>query len=241
MKIIKDLGTNYRASSSKKERWCLAECINCKVQKELQTSQVKRNPTALCQTCSAKQVAEQNRLKAAKKFIDKAKKVHKTLFDYTETTYVTNQEKVSIHCNTCNVTFNQRPAEHKRGAGCPNCKVKGGWSYTAWENAGKGKDGYKVYMVECWNENEHFIKIGKTFNKISRRFSGANNMPYNWKLIATVEGSPKYICMLEQKLHNACKNFKYLPKTHFHGRHECYINEINKLREIFYDSTRIQK
>ena len=39
---------------------------------------------------------------------------------------------------------------------------------------------FKVYIIKCWNEEEEFYKIGKTYRKISRRFLKGNSiaLPY---------------------------------------------------------------
>lgn len=233
MIILKDLGTRPVPNDSyRTERWCIAKCEQCGTEKEAKVAGVKRNPDAPCQACSAKNVAEKNRLKAASEFIAKAKEIHGDLFDYSNAVYTKNQEKVEIGCNSCGEVFHQRPADHKRGAGCPHCRLKGGWTYSEWEKAGEGKHGYRVYLVECWNDDERFIKVGKTFNKLCRRFSGARNMPYQWKLVQEVEGSARFICELEAALHKAFKTKKYTPMIDFHGKYECYpMEDIEHIKE----------
>ena len=52
------------------------------------------------------------------KFIEKAKKIHRNLFDYTNANYITSIEDVSIKCNGCNNMFYQTPSEHLSGHGC---------------------------------------------------------------------------------------------------------------------------
>jgi len=223
MIFIKDLGTRLINSNSKRtRRYYLCKCNSCGIEKEIRSEQHKQNPNAACSSCSAKQVAEQNKLKAANEFISKAQICHGDKYDYSNTVYQTNQAKVTIFCNNCESYFEQRPADHKRGAGCPHCKTHGGWRYSDWIEQGKEKNGYKVYIIECWNEEERFLKIGKTFNTLERRFNGKYNMAYQWKVLQIIEGSPRYICELEQTFHNSYHQYKYLPKLQFHGKQECY-------------------
>ena len=228
MIFIKDLGTRPTGNSNRTKRYYKCKCNSCGNEVEIASYQYNNNPDAVCKICSAKLVGEQNRLKAAEKFIAKCIEIHGSKYDYTDTKYVKNQEKVSIHCNTCGTNFTQRPADHKRGHGCPNCKTNGGWSYSDWEQAGKGKDDFKVYIVECWNDQERFVKIGKTFNTLAKRFNGTSNMAYEWLCIKEIKGSAKFICNLEQELHILFKQDKYIPKLAFHGVTECYNLETKK-------------
>ena len=228
MIFLEDLGTRPTGNGSRTKRYYRCKCDNCSTEVEVTSHQYSKNPNALCKICSPKQVAEQNRLKAADEFVAKVKAIHGDKYDYSNTKYYKNQEKVSIHCNTCNTSFTQRPADHKRGHGCPNCKVSGGWSYSDWEKAGKDKDDFRVYLIECWNDNERFLKIGKTFNPLHRRFGGTYNMAYEWKCIIEIKGSAKYICELEQHLHNMFKEHKYKPEITFHGITECYLLEAKE-------------
>jgi hypothetical protein len=53
-------------------------------------------------------------------FIKKSKLVHGDLYGYELVDYVNNNTKVRLICKT-HGTFDQRPAGHMRGEGCPNC------------------------------------------------------------------------------------------------------------------------
>lgn len=60
-------------------------------------------------------------------FIAKAKEKHGDAFDYSHVVYVNSTTKVNIICNTCGEIFEQTPAKHVFGRGCPHCanKVRG--------------------------------------------------------------------------------------------------------------------
>jgi len=52
-------------------------------------------------------------------------------------------------------------------------------------------------------------------------------MPYNYKVLHEITGSPEYIYNLETLLHKKSKNYKYIPITSFGGSStECF--EANK-------------
>lgn len=53
-------------------------------------------------------------------FIKKAQIVHRNRYDYSKVEYINNQTPVEIVCPT-HGTFMQRPSNHLRGNGCPQC------------------------------------------------------------------------------------------------------------------------
>ena len=54
--------------------------------------------------------------------INQFKAIHGSNYDYSKVIYKYSLEKVLIGCKQCNKFFNQTPAKHKSGQGCPNCK-----------------------------------------------------------------------------------------------------------------------
>ena len=77
-----------------------------------------------CNKCKVEIIAKINR-KDTHWFLSKLKKdnVHEEgHYNYDETVYKLNKEKVKIHCNRCNKNFWQRPNAHLKGAGCIQCK-----------------------------------------------------------------------------------------------------------------------
>ncbi len=58
--------------------------------------------------------------KTTEQFIQEAKEVHQELFDYSETDYLNNIDKVKIKCQKHGI-FLQAPVEHLSGKGCKSC------------------------------------------------------------------------------------------------------------------------
>lgn len=92
----------------------------------------------------------------------------------------------------------------------------------------------KFIFLECWDENENFFKIGRTFNTVKQRFFNSE-MPYNYKVLQlfefkklTQENANKSFD-LEAELKRLNKQNKYVPKQSFKGMEECYssLNLIN--------------
>ena len=189
-----------------------------------------------------------------KHFIEKSKKVHKDLYDYSKVNYVNATTKVTIVC-PIHGSFKQTPDSHYRGNGCLKCghkksnitRIKNNnvstkcWSHTAWMNKSKKSKNfhtYKCYLIKCWNSQETFYKIGKTFRTVNERFSNKKEMPYNWKLLKTWIGDAKKISELEKELQRLNKQYKVKPLIKFGGSYECFkkikiMNEINLQRDVY--------
>lgn len=75
---------------------------------------------ANCQKC-AKIVQNQSMRSTTDEFIAKAKQVHKNKFDYSNTKYINNSQKVSVKCLKCQFSFLVTAHHHLDGSGCPNC------------------------------------------------------------------------------------------------------------------------
>lgn len=182
------------------------------------------------------------------KFIKKCSEVHTNFYNYNKTSYIKAHSKVTITC-PIHGDFEQKAYVHLQGHKCPECgkqttidKLRdrpNTWSYSGWEAAGHLSDsfsGFSLYVVECWNDTERFIKIGKTFNDINRRFTkGA--VPYEWKLLHLEVGSASYISNIEATLHSQLKQHKYIPQVKFYGIQECYTLSIKDLYGAYLTTT----
>lgn len=118
----------------------------------------------------------------------------------------------------------------QRGHSCPRCAFKiTGWNRSSWIKRGiksKRFDGFKLYKVRLYNENEEFYKIGITFNKINFRLS---EIPYKYQILEIIKSdSGEYIYDLENELHRQHKKMGYLyqPIIKFGGDTECFTNLI---------------
>lgn len=159
--------------------------------------------------------------KSTKDFIKEARLVHGNKYDYSITDYITAKKDLFINCPN-HGEFRQRPGNHLNGQGCTQCSRRG-YSDTEWANLAIKSNyftGFKLYIIECWDKSEKFIKVGKTFTEVGKRFRNKSDMPYEWTLIKVIEGSAKYISELERTLLK--QNNKYIPKVPFSGQTECF-------------------
>ena len=116
-----------------------------------------------CQKCGRNALVSKVS-KTTEDFINKSNDVHNFKYDYKLTIYTKISNKVKIVCPT-HGEYEQIAGNHLQGSGCKECfktetsLIKGnnptGWSKKEWklkaENS-KSFDGYKVYILKCWNE-----------------------------------------------------------------------------------------
>lgn len=173
-----------------------------------------------------------------KELIEKFNKIHNFKYDYSEFNYINSSTKVKIIC-PLHGGFWQLPYNHLNKKNCPKCGIietteknkfnSIGWVYEKWEKAGnksKHFDGFKVYIIKCWNENEKFYKIGKTFTTVEKRFC-YSMLPYKWEKIKIFTGSSKEMSILENKLKSQNKEYSYVPNLKFAGSKECFYKIID--------------
>lgn len=158
-------------------------------------------------------------------FTTKAMNIHTNKYSYDKTVYTKNSIPVIITCPT-HGDFEQEPRSHLAGNGCMKCARDNNnyWSYSGWTKAGEESnyfDGYKVYVVRCYNDTEEFYKIGKTYNPVWLRFS-RGQVPYEYEVVKTIEGSGRFICELEEELLKMNFKYKYMPVLRFAGDNECF-------------------
>ena len=170
------------------------------------------------------------------------------LYNFSKTKILGTDDDIIITCNlhgdftirACNFTT--------KNQGCNKCfddsraevyKGNGGWHTKDWLIAGeKSKyfDSYKMYIIRCWNENEEFYKVGRTFLTVARRFKDRKQMPYNYEIIQLRESEDGHkIYCLEKEFKKYNKKYRYKPKEYFKGGHtECFtkIIDINNGKEI---------
>jgi hypothetical protein len=179
-------------------------------------------------------------------FIQSSEKIHGDKYDYSLLEKKNVLEKQKIICKKHGI-FEQNISEHILGKGCKKCAIEKraqntrnfpvGWNHSIWKKAGeisKRFDSFKVYIIECWDENEHFYKIGKTFTTIKDRFY-TSDMSYKYKVVKIIIGDSLYISKLELELKKLNKEYQYLPKIKFKGMYECFSElDFNKIENQEY-------
>lgn len=179
-----------------------------------------------CKKC-AMELRSKSRTKTTEQFIKKAEQVHNNKYDYSKTKYTKSSNTVIIIC-PIHGEFKQRADVHTGGGGCPNCArliPTNSWTFSEWEEFGlksKNFTGFSLYVIECWNDTESFLKVGKTFVPIEKRYDYKDLMPYDYKIILREEGCARWISNLELHIHQQLKHLKVTPCKEFKGHTECY-------------------
>lgn len=194
-----------------------------------------------CQRCGVNK-RYQEHSNTQKEFIDKSNNRHNNKYDYNKSIYNRQYDKIIITC-PIHGDFVMKAKDHLRGQGCTLCgrisiskhrsEEPTGWSLTDWIKMSEKSihfDSFKCYMIRCFNKDEEFIKIGRTFNRTNWRFRNINLMPYEYEVLKEIIGSPKFVLDKETELKSKFKGYKYLPLKKFNGQYECFNMDI--LKEI---------
>ena len=156
--------------------------------------------------------------------IEKMNETHNYNYNYFNLEGDNSKAQLSIECKKHGI-FKQRLDVHLNGGKCPICSksLQPSFTFNNWKDlAIKSNkfDSYKVYILEFYNDNEKFYKIGRTFTSIENRFK---NIPYNINIISlSISENPKYLYDLENYFHRIHKSYKYKPLIKFGGHTECY-------------------
>jgi hypothetical protein len=189
-----------------------------------------------CPKCQYKRINP----KVIEKSILKANKKHNWKYDYSLIDNdIKSLGKQKVICPTHGV-FEVTLTNHYQGCGCPTCAYEAmvklnrektfGWDKETWKKRGeksKTFDCFKAYVIKCWNEEEVFYKVGKTYNKLKKRFSCKEDMPYQFEVVHIFEfknsddahDKEEYLKQIN------CEN-KYVPKLKFAGMYECFNNVV---------------
>lgn len=173
---------------------------------------------------------------AKSEFNNKASIIHNNKYSYEFVDYKNSTTKVKINCPIHGI-FEQQPSNHLTGNGCAKCAIaEKGWSRTHFKDfCIKNNNGLGIlYVLECFNDSESFIKIGITSNSIKQRYDSKAKMPYEYTVLHEIIGDPEFIYDLETLLHKKSKHYKYNPSIPFGGSlTECfeanptYLDKLN--------------
>ena len=225
-KAIAKHGAKYDYSKTTYVKRTDKVIITCRIHGDFIQSPATHLRTGGCPKCGYQKLSEKNTM-GLEKFIEKSNLVHNNKFDYSKVKYTSNKTKVNIIC-PIHGEFRQLAGDHLKGIGCKSCgnqtKKYNIWSYSEWEEAGsksKNFDGYSFYVIECWNDTEQFLKIGKTFVNVQKRYHHVSLMPYEYKVLFTQYGSAKYISELERSIQVKYESRQVTPCIPFAGISEC--------------------
>ena len=163
-------------------------------------------------------------------FILKARLVHGDRYDYSLVCYERSSSKVTIICPV-HGQFTQGANSHMQGNGCKYCAYdehEGCYNQVFFDNHPEIAvlPGI-LYVTELTRKHEQFWKVGITRRTLEKRLSDEGYKQFEIRTVLTTSGSIYEMWKLEQAVHNdtKVKDFKYISKTKFAGRTECYKPE----------------
>lgn len=163
-------------------------------------------------------------------FISRSVDIHKNRYDYSKVQYTRIDNPVKIICPD-HGTFSQNPQVHLQGSKCPTCATvlrKGGYSLQYFKDHPEiGNARGSLYIIEIFDSNERFIKIGITGQAISKRFSG-HLEHYNYNIVKYIEGKLLDLFVIEQRLLELHDTVKYTPSKRIKGWTECFNISIRE-------------
>lgn len=184
-----------------------------------------------CPKCDKEAVSRRmtgNRRVTIKDFTERANTLHNNKYDYTKVNFVVTNEKVVIGC-PIHGEFKLSVNKHLLGKECPKCtmhgRVQNGWSTSTWELAGKQSknfEAYSVYVAKCFNTEETFYKIGKTFKQVEKRLQKLKEIGYTTVVVQVFTGTAEEMSQKEKEMHKENRANKYIPTKTFCGMQECY-------------------
>jgi hypothetical protein len=176
---------------------------------------LKGHPVSI-QTCNEKE--ELFRFKANLK--------HNKQYEYSDFKYINGKQKINISCSI-HGNFKQQIESHLSGNGCPKCNIKGGFNKQSWLNKTSNKNCI-FYILEFYNNDELFIKVGITSVGIKSRYRRMKNYEYN--ILYEICKDCEEVFDLEKLIIKKYKENKYMPKLKLEGKSECFnINIKNEL------------
>lgn len=166
-------------------------------------------------------------------FINKAvEKYGNEKYTFENTQYKTATENVIITCAK-HGDFEQTPNRFLNGQICKKCAYK---ENTAnYHLLRERRNNSVLYVIECFDNEERFIKIGVTTKSVRGRFSDKTEMPYEYNILREFRyANTEAAHSLETYLLNFTKSAMYNPKLKFSGRTETRILDIkNAVLELF--------
>lgn len=165
-----------------------------------------------------------NKHKTNQHWINDFVAVHGNTYDYTNTVVKNSHEKATIRCRM-HGEFQQTPSMHKSGQGCPVCGYtnhKGRYSSYYFDNHPNQRTiPATLYILECSNKFEHFIKVGITTTSVASRVRNNGSLKYDIRILNEYAFDLYDAFSLEQTILDMYREFAYTPIEYFQGKTEC--------------------
>lgn len=154
------------------------------------------------------------------------KEYHGDTYDYSKFVYVGDVKSIFICREHGEFLMRPRSLFHDH-RGCPKCDdgSKSGFSKSSkWF-----KDPKHVYLIECIDHGEHFLKVGVTKEYDAEKRMLKGQVPYDYKSLVHRYFMDGVAAMdLEDLIKKKYSHLSYMPKTDFTGKGECFTTSHKK-------------
>lgn len=169
-------------------------------------------------------------IEAAKQFTSKANEVHNQAYSYDNVCYSTVHAKVSITCNT-HGEFNQTPAAHLNGQGCPECANE--------KRAAVAESGGERAIANWFDRHNIAFERQKTFDGCRNQFALRYDF-YVPSLNLLVEFDGQQHFEFVKRFHQTRERFDESQKRDQIKTEYAFNNGIELLRIKFSDEKNIE-
>ena len=145
--------------------------------------------------------------------------------------------ELSVACTICGNEYETCWSNLRKGRECFFCnggfysRVRAERNREEWERINS-----KLYLIECFSEDELFYKIGITKKNIDDRFS-KGVMPYEYRVIEFYHGNLYDVVIKENKIRSdfARNITPYKPSINFIGYTECFsVDSLDYVKQILF-------
>jgi len=191
-----------------------------------------------CKRCGIAAMASQQKAITRAK-LEECKSTNSHIYEYPTCVFNGIKDKIPVNCKKHGM-FYVTVDHHLHGVGCKKCadsnKV-GGYS-EHWFNTDptrKAEPGM-LYIIEVYNDNEKFIKIGITKKSIDSRYKNSPFKKYKYTVLHQFYYS-LYECFTKEALvKESFKNLLYIPKHRYHYTESFQLSALPEILALVQSS-----
>lgn len=149
-------------------------------------------------------------------------------FSYEKTRYISCYNDIIVTCPIHgDIVINANSFLRGNKYGCPECgRLNVGYRRDNFISVCGGSNGI-LYVIEMYNKDERFIKIGITSSSVKKRFV-SKAIPYEYTILAEFNAEGGIVYDKEKEMHKLFSKFKYKPHMSFGGQTECFDISIKQ-------------
>jgi hypothetical protein len=182
--------------------------IICNIHGEFKQTPYKHLLGRGCQLCGG------SKRLTSQQFLEKSRKIHGDYYNYDESVYINNSTKITILC-PLHGKFEQRPADHFCGQGCPKCVGKNKTTEEFIKRANVIHQNKYIYTDTIYKSSKEKVKIicpqhGEFYQIPDGHVNGKKGCPKCKNIISKQE--EEFLDFLNIPRNNECRQKKIIKK-----------------------------